>query len=83
MRWHQPKESEEKIDVALMEHVSPIEWDNVILYGQYVLDRAQVRRCLLIRCCHSWMCIAAPRVKSILCAFIQAIHPDSENRGRP
>ena len=24
-------------------HVSPIEWDNVILYGQYVLDRARVR----------------------------------------
>ena len=23
--------------------VSPIEWDNVILYGQYVLDRALVR----------------------------------------
>ena len=25
------------------QHVSPIEWDNVILYGQYVLDRARVR----------------------------------------
>ena len=23
--------------------VSPIKWDNVILYGQYVLDRARVR----------------------------------------
>ena len=22
---------------------SPIKWDNVILYGQYVLDRARVR----------------------------------------
>ena len=33
----------DQIDVALLEHVSPIEWDNVILYGQYVLDRAQVR----------------------------------------
>jgi TnpA family transposase len=42
MRWCQPGEGEEKIDVALLEHVSPIEWDNVILYGQYVLDRAQV-----------------------------------------
>ena len=37
------REDEDKIDVALLEHVSPIEWDNVILYGQYVLDRAQVR----------------------------------------
>ena len=31
------------IDVTLLQHVSPIEWDNVILYGQYVLDRAWVR----------------------------------------
>jgi TnpA family transposase len=42
VRWCQPKEDEEKIDVTLLEHVSPIEWDNVILYGQYVLDRARV-----------------------------------------
>ena len=41
MRWGQPED--EKIDVALLKHVSPIEWDNVILYGQYVLDRSQVR----------------------------------------
>jgi len=37
------KPEDDKIDVALVEHISPIEWDNVILYGQYVLDRAQVR----------------------------------------
>ncbi len=43
VRWCQPKEDEEKIDVKLLNHVSPIEWENVILYGQYVLDRAQVR----------------------------------------
>ena len=43
VRWCQPEDDEDKIDVALLEHVSPIEWDNVILYGQYVLDRAQVR----------------------------------------
>ena len=35
--------AEEGIDVRLLQHVSPIEWDNVILYGQYVLDRALVR----------------------------------------
>jgi hypothetical protein len=23
------------IDLSLLEHVSPIEWDNVVLYGQY------------------------------------------------
>ncbi len=29
--------------VSMLEHVSPIEWDNVILYGQYVLDRSRIR----------------------------------------
>ena len=41
VRWCKPED--DKIDMALLEHISPIEWDNVILYGQYVLDRAQVR----------------------------------------
>jgi hypothetical protein len=41
VRWCQSKD--EKIDVTLLEHVSPIAWDNVILYGQDVLDRVQVR----------------------------------------
>ena len=27
------------IDVSLLEHISPIEWENVILYGEYVLNR--------------------------------------------
>ena len=35
--------AEEGTDATLLQHVSPIEWDNVILYGQYVLDRALVR----------------------------------------
>ena len=35
--------TKEGIDATLLQHVSPIEWDNVILYGQYVLDRARVR----------------------------------------
>jgi hypothetical protein len=30
------------IDLSLLEHVSPIEWDNVVLYGQYILDRKLV-----------------------------------------
>jgi hypothetical protein len=25
------------IDLSLLEHVSSIEWDNVVLYGQYIL----------------------------------------------
>ena len=33
------------VDTSLLEHVSPIEWDNVVLYGQYILDRELVRRC--------------------------------------
>jgi TnpA family transposase len=32
------------IDLSLLEHVSPIEWNNVVLYGQYILDRKLVRR---------------------------------------
>ena len=32
------------IDLSLLERVSPIEWDNVVLYGQYILDRKLVRR---------------------------------------
>ena len=40
VQWCKPEN--DKIDVPLLEHISPIEWDNVILYGQYVLDRAQV-----------------------------------------
>jgi hypothetical protein len=29
---------------SLLEHVSPIEWDNVVLYGQYILDRKLARQ---------------------------------------
>jgi hypothetical protein len=32
------------IDLSLLEHVSPIEWDYVVLYGQYILDRKLVRQ---------------------------------------
>lgn len=31
------------IDLALMEHISPIAWENVILYGEYVLDRNLIK----------------------------------------
>ena len=34
VRWCQPET--EKLDITLLEHVSPIERDNVILYGQCV-----------------------------------------------
>jgi len=31
------------VDLALLQHVSPITWDNVILYGEYMLDRNLVK----------------------------------------
>ena len=31
------------IDIQLIEHISPITWDNVILYGEYVIDESLVR----------------------------------------
>jgi hypothetical protein len=31
------------IDLSFIEHISPIAWDNVILYGEYVLDRNLIR----------------------------------------
>ena len=34
---------EEGIDPALLPHISPIGWDNVILYGEYALDPGWVR----------------------------------------
>ena len=34
---------EEGIDVSLLEHVSPIEWNNILLYGEYVIDPSLIR----------------------------------------
>ena len=31
------------VETAWVEHISPIEWDNVVLYGQYVIDRKLIR----------------------------------------
>lgn len=32
------------INLSLLEHVSPIEWENVVLYGEYILKRELIRR---------------------------------------
>ena len=32
------------IELSLLRHVSPIKWDNMVLYGEYVLNRRLVRR---------------------------------------
>jgi hypothetical protein len=31
------------VDLSLLAHVSPIEWSNVILYGEYKLNKDLVR----------------------------------------
>lgn len=31
------------IELQFIEHISPITWDNVILYGEYVLDEKMVK----------------------------------------
>ena len=36
-------ECEADLDWSLVEHISPITWDNVILYGEYVIDRNLIR----------------------------------------
>lgn len=32
------------LDIQLLEHVSPIEWSNVILYGEYKLDKGLIKQ---------------------------------------
>lgn len=31
------------VNLSLLEHISPIGWENVLLYGEYVLNRSQVK----------------------------------------
>jgi TnpA family transposase len=32
------------LDLELLTHISPIQWENVLLYGEYTLDRSRVHR---------------------------------------
>jgi len=32
------------VDLSLLQHVSPIGWENITLYGEYVLDRRLIKR---------------------------------------
>jgi TnpA family transposase len=32
-----------QVDLSLLKHISPIGWENVILYGEYVLNRNLIR----------------------------------------
>jgi len=36
--------AEEGLDPALLTHISPIGWDNIVLYGAYPMDQHVVRR---------------------------------------
>ncbi len=38
------KPEEAGVNVELLEHVSPIEWSNVILYGEYKLNRSLIKQ---------------------------------------
>ena len=33
----------EGINLDLLEHVSPIEWENILLYGEYIIDKSLIR----------------------------------------
>jgi TnpA family transposase len=37
-------EPDANVDLSMLKHVSPIEWDNVVIYGQYRLNRGRIRR---------------------------------------
>src|SRR2546430_13097096 len=41
IKEHSPEEA--GIDITLLAHISPIEWSNVILYGEYKLNKDLVR----------------------------------------
>ena len=42
VKAHDPEEA--GIDLSLLAHISPVGWSNVILYGEYKLNRELVRR---------------------------------------
>lgn len=33
----------EETDISLVTHLSPVEWDNVLPYGEYVIDRELIQ----------------------------------------
>jgi hypothetical protein len=40
---HEHDSEDAGVDLSLLEHISPIGWENIILYGEYVLDPALIR----------------------------------------
>ena len=33
-----------KLNLAMLEHISPVGWDNVILYGEYIINKNLIRK---------------------------------------
>jgi TnpA family transposase len=34
----------QKLDLSLLQHISPIGWDNIILYGEYIVNKDLIKR---------------------------------------
>lgn len=32
------------LDLSLLEHISPVGWDNIVLYGEYIINKKLIRR---------------------------------------
>ena len=37
------KPNGDNIDLTMIQHISSISWDNIILYGNYILNRAKIK----------------------------------------
>jgi hypothetical protein len=35
---------ERGFDPDLIQHISPVSWDNVVLYGEYIIDKSLIHR---------------------------------------
>ena len=38
-----PAEESLEIDLKLLKHISPITWDNVIVYGEYIINKDWIK----------------------------------------
>lgn len=34
----------QELDLSLLQHISPVGWDNIILYGEYIINKSLIRR---------------------------------------
>jgi hypothetical protein len=33
----------DELAISMLPHISPVSWDNVLLYGEYVVDKSLIR----------------------------------------